>query len=532
MISYELAMSLSFVGVLILAGTTSLDGIVAAQSRWWFVVPQIVGFIIYIITAVAETNRTPFDLVEAETELVAGFHTEYSGLRFGLFFIAEYVNMLTVSCIATLLFFGGWNAPFGLTMVPGIVWFLLKVGAFMFFYMWLRATLPRLRYDRLMAFGWKVLLPVATLNLVVTAIVVALQGIIECAKICSTSARSSKGFAITFQFMFRKRPTIEYPTIKKQHAPRFHGLHELRRYDDGKERCIGCELCSSACPANAITVIGAENAPDDRTSPGERYAARYEIDELRCIFCGMCEEACPTDAIVLTPRFEMADYPPRLVHLLERPSARAAGSRRRRRARRAPGRHSRRSRTRRRDQIDDRHRGGLLGDATAARFSRRSAKGWPDDRAFGCSAPSSSCSAVWTITAKKPVYSVVGLLANFAALAALYLTLYAEFLAVMQIIVYSGAILVLFVFVIALLSSGVAPFAQGPNRLPKISVPAIVLVLVATRLSGVRALAHRCSAARRSRLRRSNLGPVGNAGRLRQRCRFRQGAVHRASAAV
>jgi NADH-quinone oxidoreductase subunit H len=176
MISYELAMSLSFIGVLILAGTTSLDAIVAAQNRWWFVVPQLIGFIVYIITAVAETNRTPFDLVEAETELVAGFHTEYSGLRFGLFFIAEYVNMLTVSCIATLLFFGGWNPLFGLSMVPGVIWFLLKVGAFIFLYIWLRATLPRLRYDRLMAFGWKVLLPIATLNLVVTAVVVALRG--------------------------------------------------------------------------------------------------------------------------------------------------------------------------------------------------------------------------------------------------------------------------------------------------------------------------------------------------------------------
>jgi NADH-quinone oxidoreductase subunit H len=176
MISYELAMSMSIIGVLILAGTTSLVGIVNAQAHWWFIGFQFVGFCIYIVTAIAETNRAPFDLVEADAELVGGFNTEYSGLRFGLFFIAEYINMLTVSCIATLLFLGGWNAPFHLSMIPGIVWFLAKVALFMFMYIWLRSTFPRLRYDRLMAFGWKVLVPAATVNLVVTAVVVAVWG--------------------------------------------------------------------------------------------------------------------------------------------------------------------------------------------------------------------------------------------------------------------------------------------------------------------------------------------------------------------
>jgi NADH-quinone oxidoreductase subunit H len=178
MISYELSMSMSVIGVLILAGSTALSDIVNAQARLWFVIPQIIGFVIYVITAVAETNRAPFDLVEAETELVGGFHTEYSGLRFGLFFIAEYLNMITVSCLATLLFLGGWNSPIpGLpsTGVMGLVWFLIKAGAFLFFYIWLRSTLPRFRYDRLMDFGWKVLFPVATLNLVITAVVVALM---------------------------------------------------------------------------------------------------------------------------------------------------------------------------------------------------------------------------------------------------------------------------------------------------------------------------------------------------------------------
>jgi len=179
MISYELAMGLSIVGVLLLAGTTDLHGIVSAQSRThvWYFIPQFVAFLIYAITATAETNRAPFDLPEAETELVAGFHTEYSSLRFGTFFVAEYVNMITVSAIGTLLFLGGGDGPF-VAVIPwlSIFWFLVKVVLLLFILIWLRATLPRLRYDRLMTFGWKVLLPVAVVNLLVTAALVALRG--------------------------------------------------------------------------------------------------------------------------------------------------------------------------------------------------------------------------------------------------------------------------------------------------------------------------------------------------------------------
>jgi len=169
-ISYELAMGLAVTGVLIAAGSADLNTIVARQYRMWFVVPQIVGFAIYLITMVAETNRTPFDLPEAENELVAGYHTEYTGLKWAMYMMAEYINMITVSALATTLFLGGWHGPW----LPPELWFLIKVALFMYGFIWLRATLPRVRYDRLMAFGWKVLLPVALLNTLVTAVWVAL----------------------------------------------------------------------------------------------------------------------------------------------------------------------------------------------------------------------------------------------------------------------------------------------------------------------------------------------------------------------
>lgn len=235
MISYEVSLTVSVVGVLLVAGTLNFNGIISAQSGYyhhlpflpkWYVLPQIVGFLCYITSAIAETNRIPFDLPEAETELVAGFHTEYSSFKFAMFFMAEYANMITVSCLATILFFGGWLSPFpstwawqyylpgagllaagiylafntviemrgiarlqlavvtllalgigALCLVPfvahviqGPFWFVTKVMAFLFFYVWARGTLPRFRYDQLMSFGWKLLLPVSLANLVLTAL--------------------------------------------------------------------------------------------------------------------------------------------------------------------------------------------------------------------------------------------------------------------------------------------------------------------------------------------------------------------------
>jgi NADH-quinone oxidoreductase subunit H len=176
MISYELSLGLSLVGVVLLSGTLDLFNIVEQQSGWfglkWNILFQPVGFVVYLISAIAETNRVPFDLPEAETELVAGFHTEYSALKFALFFMAEYVNMFTVSMLATTLFLGGWNGPF-VEQVPylGPLYFFGKVFFFLFLYIWLRGTLPRFRFDQLMNFGWKFLLPVAVLNVIVTATV-------------------------------------------------------------------------------------------------------------------------------------------------------------------------------------------------------------------------------------------------------------------------------------------------------------------------------------------------------------------------
>jgi NADH-quinone oxidoreductase subunit H len=168
MLSYEVFMGLSLMGVVLIAGSFDLRAIVEAQRHLWFCIPQGVGFVIFLVAGVAETRRLPFDLPEAESELVAGFHSEYSGMKFGMFFVGEYLGITLVSAMITTLFFGGWLGPW----LPPLVWFLLKTFAFISFFILLRASLPRPRYDQLMAYGWKLLLPLSLLNLSVTAAVV------------------------------------------------------------------------------------------------------------------------------------------------------------------------------------------------------------------------------------------------------------------------------------------------------------------------------------------------------------------------
>lgn len=165
MISYEIPMGISLLTVVLTAGTLNLTEIVHAQKEGWFLWSNPISFLIYLITGFAETNRAPFDLPEAEQELTAGYHTEYGGMKFALFFLAEYVNILAISAICTVLFLGGWYGPGDIPLL----WFFVKVALIVLFFMWVRATLPRFRYDQLMSFGWKVLVPIATINLLLTA---------------------------------------------------------------------------------------------------------------------------------------------------------------------------------------------------------------------------------------------------------------------------------------------------------------------------------------------------------------------------
>lgn len=172
MISYEVFMGLSIMGVVILSGSFSLHTIVEAQAGMWYVVPQFAGFVIFLIAGIAETHRLPFDIPESESEIIAGFHSEYSGMKFGMFFVGEYVGIVLISSLTVALYFGGWLGP---DFLPPAVWFILKTFVFIFLFILLRASLPRPRYDQLMDFGWKILLPITIINVMVTAAVVLIN---------------------------------------------------------------------------------------------------------------------------------------------------------------------------------------------------------------------------------------------------------------------------------------------------------------------------------------------------------------------
>jgi NADH-quinone oxidoreductase subunit H len=172
LISYEVFMGLSIMGVVLLTGSFSLQDIVNAQKGMWFVIPQFIGFVTFLIAGIAETHRLPFDIPEAESELIAGFHSEYSGMKFGLFFVGEYLGITLISALVVCLFFGGWLGP---AFLPPILWFVIKTFVFIGLFILLRASMPRPRYDQLMEFGWKIILPITLLNLMITAVIVLIR---------------------------------------------------------------------------------------------------------------------------------------------------------------------------------------------------------------------------------------------------------------------------------------------------------------------------------------------------------------------
>ena len=325
-------MGLALLGAIMMAGSLSLVAIVEAQDEVWFIVPQFVGFLIFMVAGFAETNRAPFDLPEADAELVQGFQTEYGGMRFGSFLLAEYMEMFVVSGIAAAFFLGGWMGPGPGWLDP--IWMLIKILALIFVFIWVRATLPRAALRPADAPRLEGAAPArdAQRRSSPRSWWWSCEGrevsefpYLEAATRSSPSSagpspggaagayrafgETLRGLKTTMARLVEGPVTIQYPEEKTPVYPRFRGRHKLHRFEDtGLEKCVGCSLCAAACPADCIRVVAAENDPADRVSAGERYAEVYEINLARCIFCGYCEVACPFDAITMGHDYEMADY--------------------------------------------------------------------------------------------------------------------------------------------------------------------------------------------------------------------------------
>ncbi len=319
MVSYEIPLVLSTVGVVLIAGSLSMVSIVEGQSIP-FILLQPLGFLIYFLGASAEMNRTPFDLLEAESEIVAGFHTEYSGLKFAMFYLTEYGHALAVSAIVTTLYLSGWMGP-GL---PAFLWFLIKVFFVFFLVVWVRSTLPRFRVDQLMGFAWKYLFPLALVNIFVTAFEVLLwpdfpwpvifANIFIAGALIVLWSRLfpleggvrfdryglgiAKGLALTFRHLFRTPITVQYPEERLNTSKRIRGNELL--WDD--EACNGCGACARACPVGIINL-------ETRRGPEKGLLVeRLDIDMGCCLFCGLCVEACPLGALFMGRGYERATY--------------------------------------------------------------------------------------------------------------------------------------------------------------------------------------------------------------------------------